>query len=380
MNTRTDRLIKNSVLAFIGCLLFAVSTHAASLYGTVIDVNDGDTFTIVSLNKPVKIRLLAVAAPSDLQAFADVARQHLADLILHKTVLVEYSGLVENNLILGKVSCRDVDIGAQMLRDGVAWFDKASSSRLTDSDRQVYSDCEVAARNEQRGLWRDPAPIAPWEFRNQQRSASVAAAQSTQKSKPGQNSQALGSEDLLRSFLGSSTSVRMPNTAAPGSGAESQWRTLAPENEHFSILVPGEGFSTSKTVPAGNDVATVNYWVTDYEGASFIVMWSRGPNLKYTDVSALDETARGVVMGLNNGFEKRGVDLVFEAKMQRNLTLNGYSGIQFSLSAARVPGVIRAFSKQIGTQREFFMIGVLNSSEANPIVPKFLDSLSLNRK
>ena len=370
-------MITSSFLSLTGLMFLTASASAASLYGSVIDVNDGDTFTIVSLNKPVKIRLLAVVAPSDVQAFADVARQHLSDLILHKTVLVEYSGLVENNLILGKVSCRDVDIGAQMLRDGVAWFDKASSSRLIDLDRQIYSDCELAARNEQRGLWRDPAPVAPWDFKNQQQAAKLATEKSTQKPKPPQNSQTLGSEDLLESFLGSST-VRL--SSANGASLNSQWQVLAPKNEHFSIFVPGEGYQTSRTIPAGDDAVTVNYWVMDYEGATFLVMWSRGPNLKYTDATALDETARGVVMGLNRGLERRGIDLVFEAKTQRNLTLNGYSGMQFSVSAARTPGVIRAFSKQIGSQREFFMIGVLNSSEANPIVPKFLDSLSLDRK
>ncbi|HEY6122931.1 MAG TPA: thermonuclease family protein [Pyrinomonadaceae bacterium] len=378
MQVRTARMVTSSFLSLIGLMFLTASASAASLYGSVIDVNDGDTFTIVSLNKPVKIRLLAVVAPSDVQAFADVARQHLSDLILHKTVLVEYSGLVENNLILGKVSCRDVDIGAQMLRDGVAWFDKASSSRLINSDRQIYLDCELAARNEQRGLWRDPAPVAPWDFKNQQQAAKLATEKSTQKPKTSQNFQTLGSEDLLKSFLGSSTAV--PLSSSNGARLNSQWQVLAPRNEHFSILVPGEGYQTSRTIPAGDDAATVNYWVMDYEGATFLVMWSRGPNLRYTDATALDETARVVVMGLNRSFERRGIDLVFEAKTLRNLTLNGYPGIQFSVSAAHTPGVIRAFSKQTGSQREFFMIGVLNSSEENPIVPKFLDSLSLDRK
>ncbi|HLE61493.1 MAG TPA: hypothetical protein VI750_00070, partial [Pyrinomonadaceae bacterium] len=79
-------------------------------------------------------------------------------------------------------------------------------------------------------------------------------------------------------------------------------------------------------------------------------------------------------------FERRGLDLVFSAKLQRNLKLNGYRGSQFSLSSDRAPGVLRAFSKQIGDRREMYMIAVLNSTEQNPAVDKFFQSLSLERK
>jgi endonuclease YncB( thermonuclease family) len=134
----------------------------------VIEINNGDTITIFNLNRPVKVRLLGVAAPMPDQPYADVAKKHLSDLVLDKFVSVEYSGLAENNYIVGKVVCRDMDITAQMLRDGVGWFDKSVKTQLDSGDAELYGASEAAARQERRGLWKDDSPISPWDFKRAQ--------------------------------------------------------------------------------------------------------------------------------------------------------------------------------------------------------------------
>ena len=68
-----------------------VTGYAASLYGKVIEVNSGDVITIFNLNRPVRVKLLGVDAPELDQAFGDVARKHLSDLVFDKAVLVDYS-------------------------------------------------------------------------------------------------------------------------------------------------------------------------------------------------------------------------------------------------------------------------------------------------
>ena len=67
--------------------------QAASLYGKVIEVNSGDVITIFNLNRPVRVKLLGVDAPEMDQAFGDVAKKHLSDLVFDKAVLVHYSGI-----------------------------------------------------------------------------------------------------------------------------------------------------------------------------------------------------------------------------------------------------------------------------------------------
>ena len=74
-------------------LTSAATVKAASLFGKVIEVNSGDMITISNLNRPVRVRLLGIDAPEMDQAFGDVAKKHLADLVYDKSVLVEYAGI-----------------------------------------------------------------------------------------------------------------------------------------------------------------------------------------------------------------------------------------------------------------------------------------------
>jgi endonuclease YncB( thermonuclease family) len=75
----------------LGILLATVSifgvlpVNAATLFGKVIEVPDGDVITIMNMNRPARIRLMGVDAPEKNQPFGDVARQHLSDLVLGKT-------------------------------------------------------------------------------------------------------------------------------------------------------------------------------------------------------------------------------------------------------------------------------------------------------
>src|ERR671920_2141796 len=84
-------------------LLNVVNVEAASLFGKVIEVNSGDVITISNLNRPVRVRLLGVDAPEMDQAFGDVAKKHLADLVFDKSVLVEYAGIAGDHSLTGRV-------------------------------------------------------------------------------------------------------------------------------------------------------------------------------------------------------------------------------------------------------------------------------------
>jgi len=157
-------MARNFVLAFLLLILSAVNAGAATIFGRVIEVNDGDVITVFNLNRPVRIKLLAVDAPESDQVFGDVAKKHLGELVYDKTVLVEYWGIAPDGSLVGRVTLNGADIGAQMIRDGAAWFDASNQDRLSAADREVYQQSEQAARSEKRGLWQTENPIAPWEF------------------------------------------------------------------------------------------------------------------------------------------------------------------------------------------------------------------------
>jgi endonuclease YncB( thermonuclease family) len=74
------------VLAFVVLTFLSTPVEASTLFGRVIETNDGDVITVFNLNRPVRIKLLAVDAPEAGQAFGDVAKNHLSELVHDKSV------------------------------------------------------------------------------------------------------------------------------------------------------------------------------------------------------------------------------------------------------------------------------------------------------
>jgi micrococcal nuclease len=53
----------------------------------------------------------------------------------------------------------DKELGKEMIKAGLAWHFKKYSSD------EILANLEIEARNNKKGLWVDPRPIAPWEIR-----------------------------------------------------------------------------------------------------------------------------------------------------------------------------------------------------------------------
>ena len=49
--------------------------------------------------------------------------------------------------------------------DGMAWHYKQYEKDQSQRDRRVYASAERSARVSSTGLWRDPDPAPPWDFR-----------------------------------------------------------------------------------------------------------------------------------------------------------------------------------------------------------------------
>src|SRR6185369_17064486 len=161
MSQRGTKIFSRCFVFLCGFVFFlpSASVRGASLFVKVIEVNSGDVITISNLNRPVRVRLLAVDAPEMDQAFGDVARKHLSDLVYDKPVLVEYAGIAGDHSLNGRVLLEGADVGAQMIRDGAAWVDPSTQHRLSETDREVYEQSEQAARGERRGLWQQANPV-----------------------------------------------------------------------------------------------------------------------------------------------------------------------------------------------------------------------------
>lgn len=157
-------------LLFFVALATSSASFADSYSGLVVSVADGDTVTVLDgTNQQHKVRLAGIDAPEKAQAFGDVSRQNLAQLVFQKRVTIEFEKLDRYRREVGKVLVAGRDINLKQIEAGFAWHYKKYQSEQPPADRQAYSAAENQASAEQQGLWRDPEPIPPWEFRKSKR-------------------------------------------------------------------------------------------------------------------------------------------------------------------------------------------------------------------
>jgi endonuclease YncB( thermonuclease family) len=133
----------------------------------VIGLSDGDTITVLDQeNVQHKVRLEGIDAPESRQAFGTVSRRNLADLAFNHEVTVQYSKTDQYGRLVGKVIVDGRDVNLEQIEAGQAWHYKEYQNEQSPEDRTLYAEAETKAREEKRGLWTDPLPTPPWEYRH----------------------------------------------------------------------------------------------------------------------------------------------------------------------------------------------------------------------
>ena len=132
---------------------------AEVLEGHVDYVFDGDTVELRTGDRRWRIRLEGIDAPEQHQPFGAAARDFLVQLCDQQPVRVVVVGRDRYHRILGDVYRDDTWINAQIVLAGYAW-ERSRSSRAAE-----LAELQRQAQHAGRGLWVDPAPVPPWEFR-----------------------------------------------------------------------------------------------------------------------------------------------------------------------------------------------------------------------
>ena len=379
-------------LRWVFLAVFAISLFSgqqasgASLTGKVIEVNDGDEITIFNLNRPVRIKLLAIDAPEKDQAFGAVAKQHLFDLVYDKFVTIEYSGIAEHSSLLGRVVLilNNSDICAQMIRDGAAWFDPFNKNLLTEVQREVYSKSEQAARGERRGLWQAESPVAPWEFvkAEQQKKAPVESRPTLSSVNEPVKRDRVTPELTNLHLLNTGTSVARPSGAfadmswADGT-LERSWKKFQPAGENFSAFMPEGGKTTSQEVLLADIKVNVNYYVVREANTVYESIWMSGPALGETDSAAVQSAMAGFIRGVKNGLESEGNSgFSCVPSSQRNISSVGYTGREFDLTECTIPGRMRVYTRVVGNER-YIYAGAVFFKDEDENASKFLKSFTV---
>lgn len=157
--------------------LLCLSASAQTITGRVVAIADGDTLTVLDAAKRQhKIRLSGIDAPESNQDFGSRSKQSLSDLVFDKTVTILSSGKEHRGRALGKVTLNGRDINLEQVHRGQAWFYKQYAHELSRDDATAYEQAEARAKRERRGLWGNPAPVPPWDFRRGVRTATTSGA------------------------------------------------------------------------------------------------------------------------------------------------------------------------------------------------------------
>ena len=61
------------------------------------------------------------------------------------------------------------DVSLEQLRAGLAWWYREYAKEQSAEDRASYAAAEEEARTRRIGLWKDPKPVPPWEWRRGKR-------------------------------------------------------------------------------------------------------------------------------------------------------------------------------------------------------------------
>ena len=151
--------------AVVAAWLFTVPhAQSAVITGRVVSVQDGDTFTVLVDRQQIKVRLADIDAPESKQPFGTRSRQSLAALCFNKEALLETQGEDRYGRTIATVHCAKTNANSAQVRQGMAWvFDRYASP---SSPLYALQNEAKAAR---RGLWGDPHPVPPWEWRRGQR-------------------------------------------------------------------------------------------------------------------------------------------------------------------------------------------------------------------
>ena len=139
------------------------SSPTKKMLDGVTRVIDGDTINLFLFNSAniVRSRLNGIDCPEKGQPFYEEATNYTSDLCFHKLVgVIKYDKDKYDRLIVDIILPDGRNLSEELVRAGFAWWYRLYSDDL------ILKQLENEARIARRGLWSQPNPIPPWEFRN----------------------------------------------------------------------------------------------------------------------------------------------------------------------------------------------------------------------
>ena len=153
-------------LAFILVFLLCFGSAAAAFSAVVVKVSDGDTLQVRESNGTVtKIRLYGVDSPETAQPYGKASASFLDKAAFNRTVNIKTVETDQYGRLVAIVTVKNenISLNAQLVRQGYAWY--YPQYCRSGAFCKTLKGLEQQAREQKLGLWREPNPTPPWEFR-----------------------------------------------------------------------------------------------------------------------------------------------------------------------------------------------------------------------
>jgi endonuclease YncB( thermonuclease family) len=137
------------------------SVGQTTLIGKVINVIDGNTVEVTTVDKPQRLVFVGIDCPDMGQEYADKAKKFTEKLLLDEQVTYQITGKDRWGNYLAIIMKGDKDPRVELLQEGLAWTSEKNPLPELEEHR-------VRAFEKGRGLWKDENPTPPWIFRRQQ--------------------------------------------------------------------------------------------------------------------------------------------------------------------------------------------------------------------
>ncbi|MBW4550991.1 MAG: thermonuclease family protein [Aphanocapsa sp. GSE-SYN-MK-11-07L] len=172
-----------SSLAFAGIsIVNATAAIAQPLTGTILSVGDGDTLRIKTPDqKTITARLACIdAAELAQKPYGEAARVRLQQLLpVGQTVSLAIADTDRYGRSVAKVYVGNLSINLAMVHEGQAVVYRQYLSACPELREQLLR-AEASAKARRLGIWAQPNPTMPWDFRHSGQKSGVPKTSSPQ--------------------------------------------------------------------------------------------------------------------------------------------------------------------------------------------------------
>lgn len=152
--------MKHKLVYAMLLLALSATAQAEKVTCKAIGIMDGDTLKcLTSDHTQLKVRLSQIDAPEKAQSHGEKSKQSLSELVFGQPVVLDVQDTDRYGRLLATVYLNGRDINLEQVRRGYAW---AYRRYVKDP---AYIQVEREAKAQRRGLWQDPAPIEPEQWR-----------------------------------------------------------------------------------------------------------------------------------------------------------------------------------------------------------------------